>query len=63
MPKEQSVQERRRDILDSVLRTGRASVADLSQAFGVSEVTIRADLQMLAEQGLLVRHCCRPALP
>lgn len=55
MPKEQSVQERRRDILDNILRTGRASVADLSQAFGVSEVTIRADLQMLAEQGLLVR--------
>lgn len=55
MPKEQSVQERRHDILDSVLRTGRVSVADLSQAFGVSEVTIRTDLQMLAEQGLLVR--------
>jgi DeoR/GlpR family transcriptional regulator of sugar metabolism len=55
MPKEQSVQERRHDILDSVLRTGRASVAELSQAFGVSEVTIRTDLQMLAEQGLLVR--------
>ena len=55
MPKEQSVQERRHDILDSILRTGRVSVADLSQAFGVSEVTIRGDLQMLAEQGLLVR--------
>jgi DeoR/GlpR family transcriptional regulator of sugar metabolism len=55
MPKEQSVQERRHDILDSVLRTGRASVADLSQSFGVSEVTIRTDLQTLAEQGLLVR--------
>lgn len=55
MPKEQSVQERRHEILDSVLRTGRASVVDLSQAFGVSEVTIRTDLQMLADQGLLVR--------
>jgi DeoR/GlpR family transcriptional regulator of sugar metabolism len=55
MAKQQSVQERRHDILDNVQRTGRASVADLSQAFGVSEVTIRADLQMLAEQGLLVR--------
>lgn len=55
MSKEQSVQERRHDILDSVLRTGRASVTDLSQAFGVSEVTIRTDLQMLADQGLLVR--------
>jgi DeoR/GlpR family transcriptional regulator of sugar metabolism len=55
MPKEQSVQERRHDILDNVLRTGRVSVGDLSQAFGVSEVTIRTDLQLLAEQGLLVR--------
>jgi len=55
MPKEQSVQERRHDILDNVQRTGRASVADLSLAYGVSEVTIRTDLQMLAEQGLLVR--------
>lgn len=55
MPKEQSVQERRHEILDNVLRSGRVSVGDLSQAFGVSEVTIRGDLQMLAEQGLLVR--------
>jgi DeoR/GlpR family transcriptional regulator of sugar metabolism len=55
MAKEQSVQERRHDILDNVQRAGRASVADLSQAFGVSEVTIRTDLQMLADQGLLVR--------
>ena len=55
MPKEQSIQERRHDILDNVQRTGRASVADLSQAFGVSEVTIRTDLQVLADQGLLVR--------
>ena len=55
MPKEQSIQERRHEILDNVLRTGRVSVGDLSQAFGVSEVTIRGDLQMLAEQGLLVR--------
>jgi DeoR/GlpR family transcriptional regulator of sugar metabolism len=55
MPKEQSVQERRHDILDTMQRTGRVLVADLSHSFGVSEVTIRADLQMLAEQGLLVR--------
>jgi DeoR family transcriptional regulator of aga operon/DeoR family fructose operon transcriptional repressor len=55
MPKEQSVQERRHEILDNVLRTGRVSVSDLSQTFGVSEVTIRTDLQMLADQGLLLR--------
>lgn len=50
-----SAQERRHDILDRVQRDGRASVADLSQAFDVSEVTIRGDLQALAEQGLIVR--------
>ena len=47
--------ERRQEILARVNRDGRAAVADLSQAFGVSEVTIRADLQALAESGLLVR--------
>ncbi|HNS02301.1 MAG TPA: DeoR/GlpR family DNA-binding transcription regulator [Anaerolineae bacterium] len=55
MPKESSTQERRHDILDSVQRSGRVFVADLSQSFGVSEVTIRSDLQMLADQGLVVR--------
>ena len=51
----QSAQERRNDIHDRVQRDGRASVAELSQVFDVSEVTIRGDLQALAEQGLLVR--------
>lgn len=51
----QSAQERRHDILDRVQRDGRASVSELSQAFDVSEVTIRGDLQALADQGLLVR--------
>lgn len=55
MPKEASTQERRHDILDNVQRSGRVSVAELSQNFGVSEVTIRSDLQMLADQGLVVR--------
>lgn len=35
--------------------TGRVIVAELSQELGVSEVTIRADLQALAEQKLLIR--------
>ncbi|MBM4459061.1 MAG: DeoR/GlpR transcriptional regulator [Chloroflexi bacterium] len=48
-------EERRWEILRLVNEGGRASVADLSQRFGVSEVTIRADLQLLAEQNLLVR--------
>lgn len=50
-----SVAERRHDILEQINKHGRVSVVDLSQVFGVSEVTIRADLQVLAEQNLLVR--------
>ena len=48
-------EERRQEILNQVSRQGRASVLELSQQFGVSEVTIRADLQSLAEQNLVVR--------
>lgn len=53
--KELSVAERRQEILEKVKDTGRVAVADLSQGYGVSEVTIRADLQALAESNLLVR--------
>ncbi len=53
--KDLSVAERRQGILNRVSETGRVSVADLSQAFGLSEVTIRADLQALAESNLLLR--------
>lgn len=48
-------EERRQEILLRALENGRVSVSELSQAFGVSEVTIRADLQALAEQNLVVR--------
>jgi len=47
--------ERQQHILAHLNRNGRASVSELSQMFGVSEVTIRADLQMLAAQDLIVR--------
>ncbi len=49
------LEERRQEILNRIKASGRASVADLSQALGVSEVTIRTDLQALAEQKLVVR--------
>ena len=49
------LEERRQAIFDLVQQTGRASVADLSRRFGVSGVTIRADLQALAERNLVVR--------
>lgn len=53
--KELSVAERRQEILGRVSQAGRVAVAELSQEFGVSEVTIRTDLQALAEGNLIVR--------
>jgi DeoR/GlpR family transcriptional regulator of sugar metabolism len=49
------LEERRQEILKYVNERGRASVTELSQQFGVSEVTIRGDLQSLADAGLVVR--------
>lgn len=46
---------RRKAILDQVEKDGQITVQGLSQQFGVSEVTIRTDLQVLAESGLLMR--------
>jgi DeoR family transcriptional regulator of aga operon len=42
-------------VLETVRRRQFASVADLSVAFGVSEVTMRNDLDTLAEGGQLLR--------
>lgn len=53
--KDLSVTERRQDILARANQAGRVNVGDLSQEYGVSEVTIRTDLQALAESGLLLR--------
>lgn len=53
--KELFLEERRQAILQQVHDSGRVSVAALSTAFGVSEVTIRADLQALAERKLVIR--------
>jgi DeoR/GlpR family transcriptional regulator of sugar metabolism len=48
-------EERRQAILARLTAAGRVSVTELSAAFGVSEVTVRADLQALAERKLVVR--------
>ena len=48
-------EERRVEIMKLLSRDGRVSVADLSQQFCVSEVTIRTDLQILSDQSLIVR--------
>lgn len=53
--RELSVAERRQEILGRISQAGRAAVAELSQEFGVSEVTIRGDLQALADGNLIVR--------
>jgi len=53
--KELYLEERRQEILRQIEQAGRASVTELSQALGVSEVTIRADLQALADRKLLIR--------
>ncbi|WP_151994007.1 DeoR/GlpR family DNA-binding transcription regulator [Buttiauxella massiliensis] len=47
--------ERRNKIVDIVNSQGSALVLDLSNSFGISEVTIRADLRMLEEKGLVTR--------
>ena len=46
---------RRARVLETVRRQRFASVSDLSATFGVSEVTIRNDLDTLAEDGQLLR--------
>jgi DeoR/GlpR family transcriptional regulator of sugar metabolism len=47
--------ERQQKILDLINRDSRVSVMHLVQIFGVSEVTIRADLNALAQQNLIIR--------
>lgn len=48
-------EERRRAIVELVNRDGRVLVADLSRQFKTSQVTIRKDLELLHEKGLLHR--------
>jgi DeoR family transcriptional regulator of aga operon len=49
------LEERRQEILKYIVQQGRASVSELSDRFNVSDVTIRADLQALADGALIVR--------
>ncbi len=46
---------RRQRLLDHIRHNGQATVGELSHTFGVSEVTIRADLQHLARRNLIIR--------
>lgn len=55
LTKELYLEERRQEILRQVEQTGRVTVTELSRALGVSDVTIRTDLQALADRNLLIR--------
>ncbi len=46
-------QERQREILDELTRSGRVEVPSLATEFGVSEATVRRDLAALSAQGYL----------
>ena len=47
--------ERRTIILEQLMEAGSVTVSELSKTFGVSSVTVRADLVALEEEGVLVR--------
>lgn len=53
---EMLVDERRHRIAEWVLAREAVTVAELSEGFGVSPVTIRIDLEVLEEQGMLKRN-------
>ncbi len=55
MGKPHRLTERRQAIVTALEEAGQLSVAELSERFDVSDVTIRADLQALSEQGLVLR--------
>ena len=48
-------QQRQASILDRVRRNGGARVADLVRVLGVSDMTIRRDIEALAERGLVAK--------
>lgn len=53
--KEIDIDQRRQRILELLQSEGKVRVADLSKLFGISEVTIRGDLDALEQQGALQR--------
>lgn len=55
VPNRLLAEERRRKILDLLEKEGRVTVNGLVERFNVSSVTMRADLDILAQNGALVR--------
>ncbi|MFE0588448.1 DeoR/GlpR family DNA-binding transcription regulator [Micromonospora echinospora] len=50
-----TISDRHRRILDAVRQAGQLGVPQLAELTGTSEMTIRRDLEQLAEQGMLER--------
>ena len=50
-----TTEQRRTQILDTLKANGRVRVSELSQQYGISEVSIRNDLEALEAQGYLQR--------
>ena len=49
------IEERRQHVLATINRDGRVLVSELSDALGISRITIRKDLAYLEERGMLQR--------
>ncbi|MCS6963791.1 DeoR/GlpR family DNA-binding transcription regulator [Thermoflexus sp.] len=47
--------ERRQQLLEWIARSGRISTSEIRKRFGVSEATARRDLEVLAEEGKVMR--------
>ncbi len=55
MALELTVEDRRRRVMDMLSEQGFMTLADLAQRFGVSESTLRRDLEVLDEQSVVKR--------
>lgn len=51
----QELNKRQDGILDLLMQEGQVKLAQLSKHFGVTEITIRRDLEKMEQQGVLVR--------
>jgi DeoR/GlpR family transcriptional regulator of sugar metabolism len=50
------MRNRREEIIEYVSRNGKVEVSALAEHFGISKVTVRKDLDLLADKGLLKRE-------
>ena len=55
--------ERRKRIAESIRSRGVVSVTEMAETLGTSEITLRRDLRLMAEEGLLVRTHGGAVLP